>query len=160
MQIRPLLSADAAATRALFEGERARHAYATRALELIDIAASQRDGEYSVLVAIESARVVGAVIFGMVAGAVGTGMIHGVTAADGWRHRGIGRTLLASACAALADAGARVAIAELPDDAVLADVHRLLERAGFREESRAPDLVRDGVAIVFRRRELGAHRAH
>ena len=157
MQIRPLLPADAAAARALFEGERARHAYATRALELIGVAASEGDGEYSALVATEGERVVGAVIFGMVAGAVGTGMIYGVTAADGWRHRGVGRALVEAACAALTGSGARVAIAELPDDAVLADVHRLLERAGFREEAQAKDLVRDGVAIVFRRRDLVGH---
>lgn len=156
MQIRPFRPADADDARALFEIERTRHDYTTRSLELVDVVASSPDGdEYGALVATaDGSRVVGVVLFGMVAGAVGTGMIHGVGAAEGWRHRGVGRALVEAACDALARAGARVAIAELADDAALADVHRLLERAGFREESRAPDLVRDGVAVVFRRRDL------
>ena len=154
--IRPLLPADVASARALFEGECARHPYATRAVELIDAAATAGDdeGEYRVRVALQGDEVQGAVVYGLVAGALGTGAIYGVAVAAGHRRRGVGRALIEGACDALAGSGARVAIAELPDDAVLSDVHALLARSGFGEEARAPDLVRDGVAIVFRRREL------
>lgn len=154
--MRPFRESDLDAVRALFEIEGARHHYAARPIELLEAAAAGGDeGEYRVLVADDGASVRGAVVYGMVAGAVGTGMLHGVVVARDWRRRGTGRALADAACAALAASGARVVIAELPDDAALADVHALLSHAGFVEEARAPDLVRDGVAIVFRRRELG-----
>ena len=155
--MRPFRESDLDAVRALFEIERARHHYAARPIELLEAAAAAGgdEGEYRVLVADDGGSVRGAVVYGMVAGAVGTGMLHGVVVAREWRRRGTGRALADAACAALAASGARVVIAELPDDAALSDVHALLSRAGFIEEARAPELVRDGVAIVFRRRELG-----
>jgi ribosomal protein S18 acetylase RimI-like enzyme len=155
--IRPLLLSDVAAARALFEGECERHPYATRAIEIVEAAAAGgAEGEYSALVDANGDEVRGAVVYGLVAGAIGTGMVYGVAVAAENRRRGAGRALIEAACDDLVAAGARVAIAELPDDAVLSDVHALLARAGFVEEARAPDLVRDGVAIVFRRRDLTA----
>ena len=155
--MRPFRESDLDAVRALFEIEGARHHYAARPIELLEAAAAAGgdEGEYRVLVADDGGSVRGAVVYGMVAVAVGTGMLHGVVVAREWRSRGTGRALADAACAALAASGARVVIAELPDDAALSDVHALLSRAGFIEEARAPDIVRDGVAIVFRRRELG-----
>lgn len=126
-----------------------------RAIEHLEATAvGGGEGEYRALVAIDDTMVRGAVVYGMVAGALGAGMLHGIAVAREWRRRGTGLALTDAACAALAESGARVVIAELPDEAVLSDVHALLASAQLREEARAPDLVRDGVAIVFRRREL------
>ena len=160
--IRSLEPADLPAARALLDAEALRHPYATRPRELLEAAAAQigeRDAEYRALVATEGSTVTGVVLFGLVAGAVGTGTLFGGTVGTRWRHSGTGRALVAAAVAALDASGARVVIVELPDDAPLRDARALLTSAGFVEEARVPDLVRDGVAVSFLRREPGAHRA-
>ena len=51
-------------------------------------------------------------------------------------------------------AGARLLMAELPADAALGRSISLLRANGFREEGRVPDFYRDGVALLFLRRDL------
>lgn len=157
--IRPLSPTDLPAARALLDAEALRHPYAARPRDLLEAAAAAgdaEDAEYRALVATEGNEVTGLVLFGLVAGALGTGTLFGVAVGARWRHSGTGRALVAAAVSALDESGARVVIAELPDDAALRDARALLTSAGFVEEARVPDLVRDGVAVSFLRREPGA----
>ena len=48
----------------------------------------------------------------------------------------------------------RLVIAELPDDAPVDGMRKLLLKSGFEEESRVDDLIRDGVALTFLRLDL------
>lgn len=156
MILRPLAAADLAPARAIFVAEAPRHAYVARALEILEEAA-KATGEYHGAVAVDDAGdVIGAVLFGLVAGTVGGGALHGLVVAEDARRRGAGHALVETACAALAALGARLAVAELPDDPALRALHALLLSTGFAEQARAPDLVRDGVALTFLVRPLGA----
>jgi hypothetical protein len=68
----------------------------------------------------------------------------------------MGARLVAHALGELRTLGARRAFAEVPDDpAALGDVLGLMRAAGFAEEARVPDLVRDGVAMLILRRNIG-----
>lgn len=158
MIFRPLSEADVAPARRLVVAESARHAHAARPLEILEAAAADPSGEYRAVAAADddSGDVVGVVLFGAVAGTVGGGALYGVAVAPAYRRRGVGRAIVERACEGLAALGARLAVAELPDDPALADVRALLDAAGFGERSRVPDLVRDGVALAFRVRPLDA----
>ena len=112
--------------------------------------------EYRAMVARDGRTVVGVIVFGEVAGALGAGRIYLVAVDGGARRRGIASALVDAACHELSERRARFAMIELPAHARFADVRRLVSRAGFREEGRMDDYVRDGVALLFLRRELRA----
>ena len=169
--IRPLRATDIPAARALLVAEDARHAYAARAVEILDAvvvvvvavaaaavvvvatASGDGDGEYGAVAAVAGEALLGVALHGVVAGSEGAGMIHGIVVAPAARRAGVGRGLVDGAVAALVSSGARVVLAELPDDPALGDLHALLRRSGFVEDGRVADLVRDGVAMVFWRRD-------
>lgn len=98
---------------------------------------------------------VGVVVFGDIAGSLGTARLHLVAVASHAQRGGVGRTLVFAAGAELARAGGRLLMVEMPDDPALASALTFLLRAGFEEEARIPDFYRDGVALVFLRRPLG-----
>jgi len=50
--------------------------------------------------------------------------------------------------------GARLVVAEIPDDPAVGQLRALLASVGFDEESRVPDYFRDGVALSLLRYEL------
>ena len=110
--------------------------------------------EYRAIVARDGRTVVGIIVFGEVAGALGAGRIYLVAVDGGARRRGIASALVDAACQELSQRQARFAMIELPAHARLTNVRRLIERAGFREEGRMDDYVRDGVPLLFLRREL------
>jgi ribosomal protein S18 acetylase RimI-like enzyme len=110
--------------------------------------------EYWAIVARDGRTVVGVVVFGEVAGARGAGRIYLVAVDGAARRRGVARALVDAACQELSQRQARFAMIELPAHARLTDVRRLIERAGFREEGRMDDYVRDGVPLLFLRREF------
>ena len=98
-------------------------------------------------------------VVGFVAGAVGTARVHLVAVDASRRGCGDGRTVVAQTVAHLRLRGARLVVAELPDDgsdAALAAGRRLLERSGFEEVARVRDLFRDGVDLVVMRHEPAA----
>jgi ribosomal protein S18 acetylase RimI-like enzyme len=153
--LQPLAAVTLPAARALFAAELARHPYAERPLELLDAVAAG-SAEYRADVMLDGDRVAGAVAYGLVAGASGAGAVYGVCVTPTVRRRGMGARLVAHALGELRTLGARRAFAEVPDDpAALGDVLGLMRAAGFAEEARVPDLVRDGVAMLILRRNIG-----
>ncbi len=98
--------------------------------------------------------VTGFVLFGVVPGTLGAGRVRAVAIAPLARRRGVGRALLTAAVQALEERGARFVLVELPDEPAMRFLAALLEACGFTEESRAADLVRDGVAMRYIRRDF------
>jgi len=140
---------------AVLAAETARHPYAERALELLEAAAA-RGTEYHAAVAAHDGDAVGVVVYGMTAGASGAGALYGIAVVEAWRRRGVGSALVRHAADDLRALGARFVLAEVPEDPLaLSAVLALLATAGFRAEARVADFYRDGVGMVFMRRELG-----
>jgi hypothetical protein len=96
-----------------------------------------------VLQEVADGRVTGVVVFGLVAGTIGTGRILFVA--------GGSQSLIEQALSDLAQHSVRLVIAELPDDRPFDRMRELLLECGFQEESRIPDLYRPGVAQTFLR---------
>jgi len=94
------------------------------------------------------------VLFGLVAGTRGTARLHALLLDRGVDPDDVGRRLTAAAAGALSAVGARLLVAELPDDPALGPVPGVLARFGFREEARVPDYFRDGVALSVLRLDL------
>jgi ribosomal protein S18 acetylase RimI-like enzyme len=145
-----------AAARALFAAESTRHQYAERVAELMT-AAANGSAEYQVAVAADpDGELVGAIVYGLTAGAAGAGALYGVAVTPPRRRTGAGRSLVRHAARELRARGARFALAELPDDPAMHDVLALLAADGFVEEARVADFYRDGVAQAFMRRNFGS----
>jgi ribosomal protein S18 acetylase RimI-like enzyme len=126
--------------------------------ETLDVALRGTSAEERVLVARDrpGGGVTGAVLFGETAGVPGAGRLRAVVVTPLARRRGVGRALVEDAVARLAASGARFVMAEVPDEPDTRYFAVLLEGCGFREEARAADLVRDGVAMRYLRRDLTA----
>jgi len=90
---------------------------------------------------------VGLVLFGLVAGAQGTGAIYWLAVRPDRRHRGIGRALLAVARTELVAEHARIIVAELRDDPETAAMGKMLAAGGFAREGTVPDFYSDGVPL-------------
>jgi ribosomal protein S18 acetylase RimI-like enzyme len=131
--------------------------YADAAEETLADIAEERvpESECRCLVHHADADIDALVIFGVFAGALGAGRLHFVAVDEPARGRGLGAALLAAAIGVLRAGGARFLLAEVADDpAILGDYWAFLAEQRFREEARVADLVRDGVALAFLRREL------
>jgi ribosomal protein S18 acetylase RimI-like enzyme len=117
-------------------------------------AARGGNAEYQALVARlgEGRQVAAVVVFGLADGAEAAGTLYALAASS----PELGRALADEAARIMRAGGARFLMCEIADDPVLDRLSRLLLQAGFVEESRVPDLYRDGVALRFLRRELGA----
>jgi len=128
--------------------------YVDRVVELLDLAARGSDPEARALVIERDGTIAGLVIFGVVSGTYGAARLHALVVDRGVDVDDVGARLLDAAAAVVAAAGARLLVAELPDDPVLGPVRPLLLGRGFREEARVPDFYRDGVALTLLRRDL------
>jgi GNAT superfamily N-acetyltransferase len=124
--------------------------------EPLEVALSDAPSDERCLVARDRSggAITGFALFGFVAGAAGAGRLRATGVAPLARRRGVGRALVESVVAELRDEGARFVIAELADAPEMRFVSVLLEACGFAEESRANDLVRDGVAMRYLVRRL------
>jgi ribosomal protein S18 acetylase RimI-like enzyme len=153
IHVRPVRPEDLPAIRALIAAELSHNPYATRALDLVgDVAPG---GEYEGVVAERDGRVVGVVVFGLVAGSQGAGSLYAAAVDQQARRRGVGRLLVHAASDSLAARGAWFVMVEVPDDpAATARFVELLAASGFTETARVPDLYRDGVALAFWRLAL------
>ena len=143
--LRALMPEDAEAARALVSEHFAGTRYRARALELLNSALEFEDPEYMALLAFDAdeLRLRGLALFGTVAGARAVAKVHGVVA----RERDTAIALLDAVRRAGEHAGERMIVCELPDDAPFAVAAEALAAAGFTEEGRVADFVREGVAL-------------
>ena len=152
---RPLVSHDARVVRLLVTHEVSGTPYTAIVEYFLGLALEGRSEESRGLVAEHDTDVIGVVLFGEVAGSVGTGRIHFVTVSASARLNAIGSALCDAAVADLAASGNRLAVAEVPDDRRLTSGIALLARCGFREVGRVADYYRDGTDLVILARSLG-----
>jgi hypothetical protein len=151
---RALGPADASGARALAYAVLGVTPYVDRVVELLDQAACGGDPEARALVIERDGTIAGLAIFGIVAGTRGAAKLHALVVDRGADADDVGGRLADAVAAAAATSGARLLLAEIPDDPALGGVPGVLVRHGFREEARVPDFVRDGVALAFLRRDL------
>lgn len=155
VRFRPADNGDRAALYSFLDRDVAGLASAEVPRYFLRIAFEGRASESRAVVAEQGSDVVGFALFGEVAGAVGTGRMHFITVSASARLHNIGTGLCEVAVADLAARGARLVMAEVPDDPLLASGLALLARCGFSEEARVADYFRDGVALLLLRRAIG-----
>ena len=151
---RPLVDADRGAMEALISDVAAGTSYDELPRYFLRLALEGRTAESRGIVAERNGEMLGFALFGDVAGAIGTARVHFVGVTAGLRLNSVGAGLCECAVADLRAAGARMVIAELPDDRLLAGGRALLARCGFAEVGRVPDYYRDGIALVILARQL------
>jgi ribosomal protein S18 acetylase RimI-like enzyme len=156
IHIRPLGRADAGAAHELLASAVDSTPYGEAPLAALCAALAGESDETRGLVAVRGTEVLGAALYGDVAGAAGAGKVHAVVVARHARRQGVGTQLCAAVAAALRARGSRLVVAELPDDEVVAPLRALLTHVGFGEESRVSDFYRDGVALLVLRLDLAS----
>ena len=140
---------DMPALRALL-AEQMADPYVRRALELATLAANG-SAEYHALVSSGSEeKLAGVGIYGLVAGAHAAGAIHSLVGRDSVVMRMLVDAILLS----LRTMHARFAVVEIADEPLRTPLRAILLERGFDEESRVPDLYREGIALTFLRRDL------
>lgn len=147
------MASDAEPARALISGVLEGTPYAARTLELL-AAAGRGDPETRALVIGRDGVVVALAIFGPVAGTRDGWELSALLIARGDDAAAAGRALVDAVLEAARAAKGRFVLAEMPADPVLGASLTLLRKRGFRQEGRIPDFYRDGVALLFLRREL------
>jgi hypothetical protein len=150
---RPLVPGDAKPVHALVLGALGSAPYADRALDLV-AAAERGDSESRALVIARDGAAVALALYGPVGGTSDTWQLHMLLIAPGIESRVLGASMIERVVDGVRRAGGRLLVAELPADAVLGRSLSLLRANGFRQEGRVPDFFREGVALLFLRREL------
>jgi ribosomal protein S18 acetylase RimI-like enzyme len=129
--------------------------YADSLRASLESAMRSASDEHRAIVAHDGDMLVGLAVFGETAGALGAGRIHLVAVDPSARRNGLGMALTQAACADLRARRARFVVIELPEEPRLESALRLARRAGFYQEGRVRDYVRDGVGLLVLRRDLG-----
>lgn len=150
---RPLTPGDAEPVRALVWGALGVTPYVDRVMELL-AAAEHGDPESHALVIERDGTAAALALYGPVAGAMDAWRISMVLVAPRVELREVGTAIVEGVVESVRRAGARLLVAELPADAVLGRSLSLLRANDFDQEARIPDFFREGVAMVFLRREL------
>jgi len=145
---RPALDADHAEMRVLVEHSVAGTPYATVVDYFLRLASEGAADESRAIVAERAGEIVGFALFGEVAGAIGTGRMHFVGVTASARLLAVGVGLCEAAVADLVSKGARLVVAEIPDEPLLSPGRALLARCGFAETARVVDYFRDGTDLV------------
>ncbi len=153
-EIRPLRAADRSAAQELAAAELLQSPYGELPSSALESALGGQTPEARGLVSVMDNEVTGVVVYGTVAGALGTGRLHLVAVSAAARLRGVASALVAAAIARLRSEGVRVVFAELPDDPGFAPARALLLREGFAEEARVADFFRDEVPLLLLRRDI------
>lgn len=153
-RVRELRPDDEAAARALVRAVVAGTGHGSSCQDTLGVALSGGSEEMRGVVADHEDRMVGLALFGMIAGAAGTGRLHLLAIDPPLRRRGIGMGLADAADQALLNQGARVVIVELPDDPSFDAAKAFLRHRGFSVEARVADYYRDGVDLAILRRVL------
>lgn len=154
LEVRPAREGDLAAALALLEWELTKNPWMGRTTELLRESVRAKGHEAMACVAERDGELVGFAVYGVIAGSVGTGIIHAILVAPRSRRAGIGARLLEYACADLASRRMRVVFAEMPADPYLVRYRALLISFGFFEETRIEDFYRDGISRIISRRDL------
>jgi hypothetical protein len=127
--------------------------YVDRALELLK-AAERDDPETRALIIERDGTVAALALFGPVSGAQDTWKLATFLLSERVESREVGRALLDAVVAAATKEGGRLLTAELPADPALGRTLSLLRANRFTQDGKIPDYFRDGVALLFLRREL------
>jgi L-amino acid N-acyltransferase YncA len=153
---RTLSRDDHVAARVLLMGALGVTPYIDRAMEVLQLAelGAGRDDEHRALVIERDGTVAALVLFGAVAGAMGVQKLHTVVLAPSVSAEDVGQRIVRAVLDAARGEGARLVVAELPDDPAMGQLRALLASEGFKEEARVPDFYRDGVALTLLRRQL------
>ena len=154
LHVRAAREDDLAAALALLDFEREKNSWIGRSAELLWEAAKKAGSEYRACVAERDGEIVGFASYGLVAGTLGTGILHSALVAPRSRRAGIGHRLIAYVAADLIEAGGRVVFAEVPGDPYLVRYRALLISYGFTEEARIEDYYRDGIPQIISRYDL------
>ena len=153
--LRPLRESDVGAALTLLRDAVRTPSYATLLASVTEAAALTPSTEHSGMVAEMDGQPVAIAVYGEFAGATGAGRLHLVAVDPSHRRRGLGTLLLNRVAAELTACPTRFILAELPDDhPALDDYFAFLDATGFTEESRIPHFYREGVGLVFLRREM------
>ena len=150
---RALLPGDAEPVRALVWSALGVTPYVDRVIELL-AAAERGDPESRALIIERDGTAAALALYGPVAGASGTWHLRMMLMALRVEAQEVGRAMLDGVVRHVQREGGRLLVAELPADAVLGRTLSLLRACDFRQEGRIPDYFRDGVALLFLRREL------
>lgn len=151
---RRAVDTDRPAMRGLIDHDVAGTPYATVVEYFLRLAADGNENESRAIVAERAGEIVGLGLFGEVAGAIQAGRVHFVSVTASARLHAIGVGLCEAAVADLVSAGARLIIAELPDEPLLSPGRALLARCGFSETARVADYFRDGVDLIILQRAI------
>lgn len=151
---RALAPPDAEAARSLADATLGGAPYAAGMIAALDEAVTSDSDEYRAVGAHDGSSLIGFVVFGEIAGAIGAGRIYVVGVETAARRHGIATALVEAACIELQSRGSRFAVIELPEEPSLASGLALAHRIGFRGEGRVSDYVRDGVGLLLLRRDL------
>ena len=142
---------DLAAALALQAWEQERNPWVGRLPELLRAAIDEPNGDYRACVAERDGEIVVCGVYGMVAGAVGTGVVYGILVGPRSRRAGIGLRIMLHISEDLAKVRTRVIISEVPGDPCVMKYRALLIAYGFTEETRIDDYYRDGVPQIISR---------
>src|SRR4051812_41068318 len=113
---RPLSPDDHVPARVLLMGTLGVTPYIDRALEVLELAERGHDDEHRALVIARDGTVAGLALFGSVAGAVGVSKLHAAVLAPSVSLGDVGERIVSAVVETARRAGARLIIAELPDD--------------------------------------------
>jgi ribosomal protein S18 acetylase RimI-like enzyme len=157
--IRPLNESDLDAARELLRAAVPVPSQLVALQAVVESAARSPNSEQRGLVVSEGGELAAFAVYGEYAGAPGAGRLHLVAVHHRHRRRGLGTYLIERIDADLGSHAARYILAELPDERpALTDYFAFLHARGFAEESRIPDFYREGVGLIFLRREAGGKR--
>jgi ribosomal protein S18 acetylase RimI-like enzyme len=131
--------------------------YLSGALEALRSAVDSPGPDARAIASVHDAKLEALIVFGIFGGTSGAGRLHFVVVGGDARRAGVGAALVRAASESLEREGARLLLAELPDDdGALPGARAFLDALGFAEESRVDNFYREGLALTFMRRELGA----
>jgi len=153
VRIRPIEPRDRETADALLRAAEGAGLSPGRSREIIDLTLGSGGREYRAVVADADGELVGVAAFGELLGSDRVMRLH-LLALRAPKHHEVGVRLLAAVDDAAKAAEARFIFTEMPDEPALSHTREALASAGYSEQARIADYVRDGVALVLLRRPL------